>query len=115
MSSSSSSSKSSTIKEELNTSIKLDESYLQKSQVHIEADETDSPLNRMESVDTDSPLSEQAKIDDLNQVQGKRINLCNYQSESRITVRYYVFNSILILYTSVPFSSFFEHFILIAV
>ncbi|XP_065051925.1 uncharacterized protein LOC135681397 isoform X2 [Rhopilema esculentum] len=69
-SSSSSSAGSEHTKNELNTSLKLDESYLQSSQVQADLDETDSPLNRLESVAVESPLEEQAKMDELTLNQG---------------------------------------------
>ena len=70
LSSTSSCSNDSRVKEELNTSIKLDESYLQKSQLQEGLDAVDSPLNRMESLAVDSPLSEQSKIDDIEVING---------------------------------------------
>ena len=63
-SSSSSSSEEEKPKEDLNASIKLDESYLQQSQIDIDHDIDDSPLTRLESVDVGSPLQAQATIDD---------------------------------------------------
>ena len=69
-SASSSSAGSEHTKNELNTSLKLDESYLQSSQVQADLDETDSPLNRLESVAVESPLQEQSKIDELTLNQG---------------------------------------------
>ena len=73
-SSSSSSSSSSThdpnTKGDLNTSLKLDESYLQRSHIEHDIDDSDSPLNRMESLAVESPLSEQVKIDDIDAGKG---------------------------------------------